>query len=114
MAGGVTVFSGWNDQNSRCFSVIVPVFAVAEAMRRRGHCRATARPSSPIPPAWRLVGLQLAAFGHLQVPVCRTAWISRLLSGSPGMTAAPRLPPFSNAAFESTRSPPFAVSSWQS
>src|SRR5262245_10246492 len=40
----------------------------------------------------------------------RTALMSRLRSGAPGMTAGPRSPPLSSAARESTRRPPLTFS----
>src|SRR3954469_17238281 len=54
-------------------------------------------------------------FGIFRVArVCRTASISRLLSGSPGTITGPDLPPLSSASRESTRRPPIRSSAWQS
>src|SRR6185295_14072207 len=45
--------------------------------------------------------------------VCRTAVISRLLSGSPGLIAGPREPPFSIASALSRRRSPSCEVVWQ-
>ena len=45
-------------------------------------------------------------FGIFSAPLCRIAVISRLLSGSPGTTAGPDLPPARMSSRESRRRPP--------
>src|SRR5436189_277261 len=61
--------------------------------------------------AWTSSGFSCPPFGIFNLSlVWRTAWMSTLLSGSPGAIAGPDLPPLSSPSRESTRSPPICWS----
>ncbi len=114
--GGLAI--GWNDQNARCAGVITyglvadfigKAAAVAAGKLAPARTHSTRASISS--------GLSLPPFGIFKSPVCRTARISKLFSGSPGTIAAPDFPPLSNASRESSRRSPYGLSRstlWQS
>src|ERR1700759_1827874 len=52
--------------------------------------------------------------GICTLPLCSTAWMSRLVSGAPGLTTGPSLPPFRTDSRLSKESPPLLFEAlWQ-
>ena len=133
-AGAGVACSGTNDQKARCSGLITYAGDV-DAAAGTGVAAAPAGAASAGLPAEALSaeaghgaparthstsastsdGFRRPPFGIFSVSrVWRTAWIIRLLSGSPGTIAGPDRPPFSSPSRESRRSPPIRWSTWQS
>ena len=102
--GGCATASGWNDQNARSASVIGPLrslMALSDSETPLGHAAPCSIHFSIESIA--SVGSRSASGGISRSPMCFTASSNKLSLGLPGTTAAPRSPPVSNAACESTR-----------
>ena len=113
-AGAAGSCNGRNDQNLRAsgrMTYFPSALLAAVATTAFGHFAPafTQASRSAICASFSLLPIGIFKFGS----ECLIAVMSRLFSGAPGVSAAPRFPPLASASALSSRSPPMADSVWQ-